>query len=120
MGRPSSSMMRSASGRVAIANHQGFRFGGSSQGFAEGPVQVEDSARGIGDPHEIRRGLQDGGEQTHLLLDPLALGNLLPEHPVQLDQFFLGPLSLGDLGHRGPDRDDCAIGRQDRVEAFEP
>ena len=91
--------MRQRVGGVAIANHQGFRFGGSSQGFAEGPVQVDDSARGIGDPHEIRRGLQDGGEQTHLLLDPLALGNLLPERPVERDQCFLGLFLLSDLGH---------------------
>ena len=62
---------------MAIANHQEFLFGGSSQCFLEGPVQVDDTARGIGNSHEIGRRFQDVGEQTGLPLDPLALGDLL-------------------------------------------
>ena len=88
---------------VAVEDRERLTIGPAPQGLAEGPVQVEDLFRGVGDAHKVRGSLHDGGKPPHLSFDPCALGDFRLQSAIQLGQSFLGAFPIRDVSHRSPD-----------------
>ena len=88
---------------LAVGDRERLTIGPAPQGLAEGPVQVEDLFRGVGDAHKVRGSLHDGGKPPHLSFDPCALGDFRLQSSIQPGQGFLGAFPIRDVRHRSPD-----------------
>ena len=64
---------------LAIRDHERLSLWRSSQGRAQGAIEVEDPALRISHSHEVGRGFDDVGEPAHLLFNLFAHGDFFGE-----------------------------------------
>ena len=88
---------------VGIRDHERLALRRSSQGRAEGAIEIQDRALRIGHSHEVGRSFDNVGEPAQLLFYLRAHGDICRECPVERGQYLLGPFLLGDFGHGNAD-----------------